>query len=159
MPLQVVADPRDPGLTQADYDEQFRVSVEVADSSAAVRTALVRLRGVRSEADSLRSAASDRAAPLDEFIAQLDAVERELTLVPVEGGPIGVREGEGLDRQYGTLFGFLNGGGGYGPGSAEGRPTLGSLQRQRDLDQTWADVSQRLRVLLDQRWPEIKPPS
>lgn len=86
MPLQVVADPRDPGLTQADYDEQFRVSMEVADSSAAV-------------------------------------------------------------------------GGGYGPGLAEGRPTLGSLQKQRDLDQTWADVSQRLRVLLDQRWPEIKPPS
>jgi photosystem II stability/assembly factor-like uncharacterized protein len=155
-PLRVVADPRDPDLTQADYDEQFRVSMQVADSSAAVRTALVRLRGVRSEADSLGSAASDLAGALDEFIAQLDALERELTFVPVEGGPVGVREGDGLDRQYGTLLGFLNGGGGYGPGSAEGRPTLGALQRQRDLDRTWADVSQRLGVLLDRRWPEIK---
>ncbi len=155
VPLRVVADPRDPGITQADYDEQFRVSVQVADSADAVRSQLERLRDVRAEADRLRAGASE-AADIARFITDLDAIEKELTLVPVEGGPAGVREGLGLDRQYGSLLGFLNGGGGYGPGSAEGRPTPGALQRQRDLNAAWTDVSARLRALLDVRWPEIR---
>jgi photosystem II stability/assembly factor-like uncharacterized protein len=156
--LRVVADPKDPHVTQADYDEQFRVSMAVADTAAALRAALARLRAVRGQLDTLRAWAGESgrspgrvpamARTLDEDLA---ALEGELTTRTFTDGPAGLRSVSGLDRQYGTLLGHLNGGGGYGPGSTEGRPTDGALERKRDLDTQWRDLSTRLeRVLTDE---------
>jgi hypothetical protein len=65
--------------------------------------------------------------------------------------PTGVRRprGAGLDREYGTLFYYLNSRGGYGGGSTEGRPTAGAMERKRDLDRTWSQVRTSLETLLD----------
>jgi hypothetical protein len=45
--FQVLPDPNDPDLTQDDYDEQFRVTMAVQDTTEVVRAALGRLRDPR----------------------------------------------------------------------------------------------------------------
>lgn len=154
-PFQVVADPRDPSVTQADYDEQFRVSMEVADTLAAVRAAVARIRSVRHQADSLvawaAEAGRDTAAllPLREaLVGALGALEGEMASVDRTDGPAGRRTVAGLDRQYGSLMSHLNSTGGYGPGSTEGRPTAGALERKRDLDLQWGTAAARLARVL-----------
>jgi hypothetical protein len=149
--LRVTADPRDPDLTQADYDEQFRVSMAVADTQAAVSAAVARIRSFRQRADSLLAWARDGgldAARLGELhgalLAPLSELEGQLASTDRTDGPAGRRNVAGLDRQYGALLNHLNSGGGYGPGSTEGRPTAGALQRQRDLDAIWSGLAARL---------------
>lgn len=153
--LRVVADPKDPGLTQADYDAQFQVSMAVADTAAALRAGLRRLRSVREQLDSLRAwAAGSGRSPgrVPAMVRALDgglaALEGELTSRTLDDGPSGLRSEPGLDRQYGSLLGYLNGGGGYGPGSTEGRPTAAALELKRDLDQQWTELCGRLQRLL-----------
>ncbi|HSW29830.1 MAG TPA: hypothetical protein VLH75_10150 [Longimicrobiales bacterium] len=149
--FRVVPDPLDPDVTQADYDEQFRVSMAVADTQAAVSAAVARIRAVRQQADSLLAWARDGgrdAAQLGELhralLAPLAELEARLTSTERTDGSAGKRSVAGLDRQYGALLNHLNSGGGYGPGSTEGRPTAGALQRQRDLDAEWSGLAARL---------------
>jgi hypothetical protein len=154
-PLRVVPDPRDPAVTQADYDEQFRVSMEVADTLAAVRAAVARIRSVRQQADSLVAWAAEGGRDTARLRTLVDALadpladlERALASVDRTDGPAGRRTLAGLDRQYGSLLSHLNSSGGYGPGSTEGRPTAGALERQVDLDARWRELEARLgRVL------------
>ena len=76
--------------------------------------------------------------------------EAELTSVDDPSVPTGVRrpEGAGLVQEYGTLMYYLNAGGGYGAGGAEGAPTAGALERKSDLDMVWSGISSRLDPLL-----------
>jgi len=141
----------DPDLTRADYDEQFRVSMAVADTQAAVNAAVRRIRSVRQQADSLLAWARDGgrdAARLTELhralLAPLAELEARLTSTDRTDGPAGKRTIAGLDRQYGALLNHLNSGGGYGPGSTEGRPTAGALMRQRELDAAWSGLAAQL---------------
>ena len=155
-PLRVVADPLDPEITQEDYDLQFQTSLAVADTAAALRSALQRLDRAREHGDSVvawtRRTGPDASGPLAElggaFVTSLQEVRRELTSYETDEGPAGLRTVAGLDRQYGSLLGHLNGGGGYGPGSTEGRPTAGALERKAELDAQWRELAQRLERLL-----------
>lgn len=149
--LRVVKDPKDPRLTQSDYDEQFRVSMAVADTAAAVRRAVARIRSEREATDSLVALAGQReggAGRLPELAATYTTILEELlgalTSAERSDGPAGLRTEAGLDRQYGSLMGHLNSGGGYGLGSTEGRPTPGAIERKRDLDALWSELSGRL---------------
>jgi hypothetical protein len=53
-----------------------------------------------------------------------------------------------LVGQFNTLYNTLVTDGGYGSGSAEGRPSAGRLQRKRDLDPQWAALRARLEQVL-----------
>jgi photosystem II stability/assembly factor-like uncharacterized protein len=156
--FRVLADPRDPELTQADYDEQFRVSLEVADTAAAVRSALQGLRNVREQASGIvaRARAANRdvgglPALADSLTTRLASLEAELTTTDDASVPTGVRRprGAGLQQEYGTLLYHLNSGGGYGAGGTEGRPTAGAMERQADLDRMWSGVRTRLEAFLE----------
>jgi len=153
--LRVVPDPRDPDVTTADYEEQFRVSMAVADTVTRLRGAIDRLEEVDAQVDSLiawaesaGSRADDAAERARAFQTTTEALQRRLTSYRTDEGPSGVRTIAGLDRQYGSLLGSLNGGGGYGAGSTEGPPTAGALQRKRDLDAQWGALSGSLADLL-----------
>jgi hypothetical protein len=155
--LEVVPDPRDPDLTRADYQEQFRVSMAVADTLARVRAAIDRLEGVQAQTDSLttwmetaRPATDGLAEQVRVFRTGLEGLLRQLTSFETDEGPSGLRTLAGLDRQYGSLLGNLNGGGGYGGGSTEGRPTAGALERQQDLDALWGVLARNSEHLLDE---------
>jgi photosystem II stability/assembly factor-like uncharacterized protein len=156
--FQVLPDPKDPSLTQADYLEQFRVSMEVQATAQAIREALGRLREVRDQARGIlqRARAAGRETGrlpelADSLAARLGRVEGDLTSTDDPTVPTGVRrpEGGGLDREYGTLLNFLNSGGGYGPGGTEGRPTAGAMERKADLDRAWQELRERLETTLD----------
>jgi photosystem II stability/assembly factor-like uncharacterized protein len=156
--FRVLSDPKDPDITQADYDEQFRVSLAVADTAAALRTALQRLRSVREQATGVVTRARGAArevgrlpALADSLAARLAAQEAELTAVDDPSVPTGVRRprGAGLQQEYGALLNHLNSGGGYGPGGTEGRPTAGALQRKTDLDRRWSEARGRLEAVLE----------
>jgi hypothetical protein len=153
--LRVVPDPRDPEVTMVDYEEQFRVTMAVADTVARLRGVIDRLQEVDEQVDSLMawaekvgSSADGAAAQAGAFVTKMEALQRRLTSYRTDEGPSGVRTIAGLDRQYGSLLGSLNSGGGYGAGSTEGPPTAGALQRKRDLDAQWGALSGSLADLL-----------
>ncbi len=54
----------------------------------------------------------------------------------------------GLSVQYQTLYGTLVGDGGYGSGSAEGRPSAASVARERELAGQWAGLRGRAEAVL-----------
>jgi len=156
--FRVLPDPNDPDLTQDDYDEQFRVTMAVQDTTEALRTALGRLRDVRRQAGEMVQQAREGGRPLgrlpdlaDSLAARLAPLEAKLTSMDDPSVPTGVRRplGAGLDREYGTLFYYLNSGGGYGGGSTEGRPTAGAMERKEDLDGMWSRTRAELDALLD----------
>jgi photosystem II stability/assembly factor-like uncharacterized protein len=47
--FQLLPDPRIPEVTRADYDEQFRISIEVRDSLTAVHAAIKRIRSAKAQ--------------------------------------------------------------------------------------------------------------
>jgi hypothetical protein len=84
---------------------------------------------------------ASRAAALD---AALREVEASISPLPVTGE----RDvPAGLSAHYETLYGTLVSDGGYGGGSAEGRPTASRFQRKADLDRQWQAVRTRLETL------------
>ena len=155
--LRVVPDPLDPEITLADYEEQFRISMAVADTLARVRDAVERLEALEAGVDSVVAWAEDgggeRAEMAEEagaLASTAETLRRRLTTYQTDEGLPGLRSIAGLDRQYSSLLGNLNGGGGYGGGSTEGPPTAGALQRKRDLDAEWQELSGEVERVLGQ---------
>jgi len=156
--FRVVPDPNDPNITQADYEEQFRVTMEVQQTIQELRSALRRLREAREQAREVISTAraADRdVGHLPEILETMEAAfaarEGELTSVGVDTGPVmeGPARGAGLDLEYGALLFYLNSGGGYVAGATEGRPTAGAMEKKRDLDLAWTQARSRVEAALD----------
>ena len=157
--FQVLPNPRDPGVTLADYEEQFRVTMDVYQTSEAIREALRKIQSAREQAREVLSRAQKAERELgrlpelaDSLEAGLAPLEAEMTSVDDPSIPTVVRrpEGPGLVQEYGTLMYHLNAGGGYGAGGTEGAPTAGAMERKADLDLIWSDISSRLNPLLAQ---------
>lgn len=123
-PLTITGNPKAAYITQADYDRQYAVSVAVRDTISAINAELARIRALP---DSARA----RYASI------------EALLVPQRDAATGIAPARLLSH-YQTLYGTLVGDGGYGSGSAEGRPLPGVLARQADLDAQWAAVRAQL---------------
>ena len=54
----------------------------------------------------------------------------------------------GVSAQYQTLYGTLVGDGGYGSGSAEGRPSAARVAREKELATQWTLLNTRASVTL-----------
>jgi hypothetical protein len=153
-PLVVTGNPRDPSITQADYEAQHALSVAVRDTIEQISGRLAALASAGSQAreivrlaDSSGVASPELRVLADTLLAR--AAEVRALLVPARGGG-DLATPARLAAQYGTLYGTLVGDGGYGAGSAEGRPTAGRYQRAADLDAQWTAVRARLdRVLVE----------
>ena len=158
-PLEVLPDPMNPEVAADDYLDQFRVSMEVQETASAVRDAARQLRDVRDQARVILDQAREDEEELGDLVTLTNAMEERLLELEsiltstddptVPTGQFRPRGG-GLDRDYGTLLGHLNSGGGYGAGGTEGRPTAGAMERKRDLDALWADTQSRLEAALDE---------
>ncbi len=122
-PLRIIENPT-AGISQADYDAQYALSVAVRDTISAINDALTRLR---QQPDSVRT--------------RLSAIEGLLsgprTLTSLQPPPR-------LLAQYAALYNALVGDGGYGSGSAEGRPIDGLYARRAALDAEWSVIRARL---------------
>jgi len=153
--FQLLADPRIPEVTQADYDEQFRVAIEVRDSLTAVHNAIKGIRSAKQQiletvdrADQLGH--GDEVTPVaDSASSKLAAVEELLLQVNSESGQDPIRFPGMLDNQYAELYGNVTGTDGYISGGPEGRPTAGAMQRLQTLNGEWAQLRQRLQAVFD----------
>ena len=155
--VRVLPNPLDPEITDEDYQEQFRVSMEVQQAASDIRSVLAEIQDVRTQVREIVGRARDAGRDLGNLAALSEAMEGRLS--PIEAVltstddptvPTGEARprGGGLDRDYGSLFSHLNSGGGYGAGGTEGRPTAGAMERKRDLDVIWADTRARLEAAL-----------
>ena len=144
-PLTVTGNPRAPGITQADYDAQYALATAVRDRISTVNRTLADLRSLRRAATAAPYTASAATAALD---TALGAVEALIVPPPIKT-PVTGQTGmpAGLSAHYDTLYGALVGDGGYGAGSAEGRPTVSRYQRKADLDSQWQGVQARLQAI------------
>lgn len=157
--FRLLADPRLPAITQADYDEQFRVSMAVRDSLNIVNQALETIRAVREQATRAVEQAGriDRASEVkptaDALGSKLGGVEGSLNQVRSQSGQDPIRHPGQLDNQLIELYTNLTGDDSYIYGGPEGRPTRGAMDRAADVMRTWAPLSARLRTILEQDVP------
>ena len=140
-PLMVTGNPRAPAIRQADYDAQYAVATAVRDTITTLNRALADVRAMQRAVTASPAASTSAATAL---ATALRAVEASIAPLPV-AGQIGVPAG--LSAHYDTLYGTLVGDGGYGAGSAEGRPTASRLLRKADLDRQWQSVRTRLQLI------------
>jgi hypothetical protein len=122
-PLTIVVNPT-AGFTQADYDAQYALATALRDTISSINDALTR---IRAQPDSIRT----RLAEIEGLLSG------PRTLSSLQPPPR-------LLAHYATLYGALVGDGGYGSGSAEGRPLPQLYQRKTELDAEWAAIRQRL---------------
>jgi photosystem II stability/assembly factor-like uncharacterized protein len=119
-PLLIIGNPAAPGITQADYDAQYRTAIAVRDTITAINEVLTTIRALpaaqRDSISAIERALVARATPPS-------------TVVPAR-----------LLAHYGSLYNALVGDGGYGSGSAEGRPLAGPMARKADLERQWVEI-------------------
>jgi hypothetical protein len=124
------------GHTLADYEAQYALSVAVRDTISALTRTLDALRTVRTGATQLRARAGNAPAVIalaDSLVRAVDAIDRASGPASATGPVVPA----GLAVQYQTLYGTLVGDGGYGSGSAEGRPSAARVARERELAAQW----------------------
>ena len=122
-PLSVTMNPT-AGFTQADYDEAYALATAVRDTISQINDALGRIRALP---DSVRS----RLADIEGMISG----PRILT---------SLQPAPRLLSYYSSLYNALVTDGGYGSGSAEGRPLPHWHELKATLDAQWTDVRRRL---------------
>ena len=144
--LEIVPNPS-AGHTAADYDAQFALSVAVRDTITALTRTLESLRDVRAGASQLKGRAGSASAVVimaDSLIREIDAIDQIAAATPAVTRAVPA----GLAAQYQTLYGTLVGDGGYGSGSAEGRPSAARVTRERELAMEWTRLRARATVVL-----------
>ncbi len=152
--LTVLQDPRLGDVTQADFDEQFRLAVAIRDSVNEVYDAVRDIRGVREQVEAVGARAAEAGYPehlkaLGDSIAErLTAVEQELLQVRNQSGQDALRYPPKLDTQYLALYAHVTGVDNYSFGGPEGRPTAGAYARFEDLNAVWRGLRDRLEAAL-----------
>ncbi|MFN8666056.1 MAG: hypothetical protein U0164_02530 [Gemmatimonadaceae bacterium] len=157
--FRLLADPRLPRVTAADYEEQYRASIAVRDSLNAVSAAMETIRAVREQATRAVEQAgrinrsSEVKPAADALGASLGGIETRLNQVKSESGQDPIRHPGQIDNQLIELYTNLTGDDSYIYGGPKGRPTKGALERVNDLAKEWAPLSTRLRTVLEKDVP------
>lgn len=145
-PLLVVPNPT-AGHTPADYDAQYALSVAVRDTISVLTQTLDALRTVRAGATQLKARATGAAVVLalaDSLLREVDRIERMSGPASATGPVVAA----GVAAQYQTLYGTLVGDGGYGSGSAEGRPSAARVARAQELALQWTALRAQATAVL-----------
>ena len=152
--FRLLKDPRLTDVTDANFDEQFRLAVAVRDTINevydAIRTAVVVRDGVEAAAD--RAVAMEVGAqvtPLaDSIVGDITTVHHSLVQHRNQSGQDPIRFPPMLDSQFVALYEYVTGVDNYRFGGAEGRTTEGAHELFADLTGKWIDVSARFRAIL-----------
>jgi photosystem II stability/assembly factor-like uncharacterized protein len=119
-PLTIVGNPAAPQITQADYVTQYRIALAVRDTITAINEVLTTIRA-------LPSAKRDSVSAIERALA-----EQGTSQLPVPPAR--------LLSHFNAVHAALVGDGGYGSGSAEGRPHAGTVARKADLEAQWVEI-------------------
>ncbi|MFN8570776.1 MAG: hypothetical protein U0132_01890 [Gemmatimonadaceae bacterium] len=158
-PFRVMGDPRLTTVSQADYEEQFKVGITLRDSINAVNRSIELARAVKEQATrALEQAGRVGRDPevkpaADSLNGKLTAVEVDMIQVKSESGQDPIRHAGKIDNNLAEIYGSVTGTDGYIHGGPEGRPTRGAYERMADVLKEWAPVAQRLQVILDKDVP------
>jgi len=153
-PLRVLADPRLDDVAAADYQEQFRVAMEIRDSISAVTRAIETLSAIREQVESVveKADAAGQAETLrplaDTLEAKSKTVHEEMQQTKNQSGQDPIRFPPRLDNQWVELYNAVTGVDGYISGGPEGRPLPGAYERLRDLNVDWGEVRGRYMDIL-----------
>ncbi len=140
--FEVRPDPRQK-TTNAEYQEQLRVAMEVGRRIAALYDALAQVRDIKEQASQLgermrkQGYGDDLAKAAKALSGKFTAVEGELTQLEGESGQDGLNFPPRLDSQFITLYGEVT--------ETERRLTRGMAERFDDIKlelQKWLDVLQ-----------------
>lgn len=157
--FRLLADPRIPEVTQADYDEQFRVASALRDSMNVVNQSLELIRSVATQAKQAVELAgrvgrvADVTPAANELTAKLSGVEGALNQTKSESGQDPIRHAGKLDNQLVELYANITGDDSYIYGGPEGRPTRGATERLGDVLREWAPLSAQLRTIIERDVP------
>jgi len=160
-PFRVLADPRLPHITAADYAEQFRVASAVRDSMEAVNRTLGNLRDIRTQTEQLIATAKRTSVEAalqkeaDTVTVKLGRLEAGVTQTQSKSGQDPIRFAGRIDNQWAELYGSITGPNGYISGGAEGRPTRGAAERLAELNAQWAQLSALWQEVLTRDVPAL----
>ena len=152
--FSVLPDPRLDNVTAADYQEQFRVAMQIRDSITSVTRAIETLATVQEQVtavlDKAEMAGQDETLrPLGDTLAtKATEVHEELQQTRNQSGQDPIRFPPRLDNQWVELYNNVTGVDGYISGGPEGRPLPGAMERLQDLNAEWEQVRQRYQAIL-----------
>ena len=154
--FNVLEDPRLAGIvTQADYEEQFSLSIAVRDTISQIYDAIREVRAVSEQLKAIGERAEKAGFPdeikarADSIAGQLAAVEGELRQTKNESGQDMLRFAPKLDTQFLTLYSYVTGVDNYSFGGPEGKPTEGAYTMFADLNAEWGELRSSLQAILD----------
>ena len=153
--LQLLPDPRIPEVTQASYEDQFRIAMIARDSINSITRAIEELETIREQVEGVmeraRTASRDgELQPLaDSLTMKSTAVTEELMQTRNQSSQDPIRFEPRLDNQWLELYGRITGTDGYISGGAEGTPHPGTLERFDTLLEEWNVVRARYTDLLE----------
>jgi photosystem II stability/assembly factor-like uncharacterized protein len=154
--FSVLEDPRLAGIvSQADYQEQFSLSIAVRDTVSRIYDAIREIRAVSEQLKAIGERVEEAGFPdeikarADSITVQLAAVEGELRQTKNESGQDMLRFAPKLDTKYLTLYSYVTGVDNYSFGGPEGKPTEGAYTMFADLNAEWGELRSRLRAILD----------
>jgi len=134
-----------PGLktTQADYQDQFDLLVQIRDTISETHNTILRIREIRDQATEL--AARMKKLGHDEVVKAADSLGEKLTeveheLIQTKGGTPIILPAR-LDNQFIYLYGVV--------ANADARPTSGSYDRFKDLRTELGRQLARLQQVID----------
>lgn len=151
-----LADPRIPEITQADYDEQFRVAVAIRDTINQVYDGIRQAVAVRGQVETASERAEeigvgDQVTPLADTInTRLTDVQQEMTQTENQSGQDPIRFAPMLDNQYVALYEYVTGEDSYRFGGPEGRPSDGAYDLFNTLNVEWVSVRASLERVLQE---------
>lgn len=126
--FNLLPDPRTPAATAAQYDEQFKMTVEIGQITKKLYDELARIRGVKSQLqEHIKTAGATSAAgrAAQAYHDKLFANESILTQVQGEGGQDALNFPGRLDNQWVVLYGNAS--------ATERWPNRGVIERYNDL--------------------------
>ena len=153
--FDVLPDPRLPNVTQADFQAQFDLAVQVRDTLDAIQTGLRRIKDVREQIEWIteRIANAEEGDPIlalsEQAVTRLGEVERKLHQTKNQSNQDPIRFAPQLDNQFIELYNYVTGPDGYIAGGAEGRPTAAAYQRLQDVNVLWETVKAELQSVFD----------
>ena len=124
-PFNLLPDPRTPAATPAQYDEQFKMTVDIGATTKRLYDELAKIREVKRQVAEHAKTPGAATAAGRTLTEKLVGVESVLTQIQGEGGQDGLNYPGRLDNQWTVLY--------SNAASAERWPVKGVIERYNDL--------------------------
>jgi hypothetical protein len=151
--VEVREDPRiEAEVTEADYEEQLRLGLEIRDAITAVHESVSEIRSVKEQIKWMKGQTEDQEvnSMADSMLKELTALEEQLMQTKNESNQDPIRFAPRLDNQLVENYNYVTGVDGYISGGREGRPSAAAYERWTDLDKEWTELKEKVETSLSE---------